>query len=156
VLPNVQTAPTTTGSDGNVEFENLPVRAERIFAVAPGYWIAGALIPPGSLDEPLDVTIVLASTVRLHVEILDATTGKPLRHANLLVTHGGGDYWVWGGVLPPPDAPPRDHHDVEVRPGPVTVRAASPGFASAEVRVDVVAGEDAAPVTLRLVPHASV
>ncbi|MCE9637084.1 MAG: hypothetical protein K8T90_15375 [Planctomycetes bacterium] len=36
----------------------------------------------------------------MRVAVLDASTGKPLRHANVLVTHGGGDLWIVGGVLP--------------------------------------------------------
>lgn len=150
VLPNIHVPPKKTGHDGTVEFTDLPARPERIVAMAAGHWPGGVLVQPGAIEETIGAEITLEPTARLRVEVLDATTGKPLRHANLLVTHAGGDYWSWGGVLPPPDAPPQDHHDVEVRLGPVTVRAASPGFETAEAHVDVAAEDDAPPVVLRL------
>jgi hypothetical protein len=99
------------------------------------------------------VTIVLEPTERLRIAVLDAASGRPLRHANVLVTHGGGDLWIWGGVLPPPDAPPKDRHDVEVRPGTVTVRAASPGFVATELQLEIEGGAGDAEATLRLVPR---
>ncbi len=116
VLPGVHVAPRQTGRDGTIEFRDLPVRPERAVAIAPGYWLAGVQFTPGPEHELLSATIVVEPTVRLRVTVLDDTNGRPLRHANILVTHAGGDLWIWGGVLPPPDAPPRDHHDVEVRP----------------------------------------
>lgn len=153
VLPSVHVAPRTTDGDGRAEFANLPVRADRVLAVASGYWMAGTLVAPGPIDEALDVTIVLEPTARVRVAVLDAATGKPLRHANVLVTHGGGDLWIVGGVLPRRDETPKDHHDVEVRPGPVRVHASSPGFSDAEASLDVGLEDDTADVTLRLAPQ---
>ncbi len=153
LLPGIHVAPRTADADGRVAFGDLPARPERAMATAAGHWPGGAIIAPGPLEEPLDVEIVLEPAARLRVAILDAATGKPLRHANVFVSHAGGEQCMWGGVLPPPGAPPRDHHDVDVRLGAVTVRAASPGYATGEARVTIAGGDDEPALTLRLAPE---
>jgi hypothetical protein len=114
----------------------------------------GVFVPKGEPGVPTEVTISLQRTVPLRVAVRDAETGKPLRHANVCVSHGGGDYWNWGGVLPPPGAPERDHADIVVLPGRVTIRAESPGYQGAEQHLEVKAGVDAPSVTLDLVHRA--
>jgi hypothetical protein len=69
------------------------------------------------------------------------------------VSHGGGDYWNWGGVLPPPGVPEKDHQEVVVLPGRVTVRAESPGYAGGREEVEVTAGLEPPQVVLELVPR---
>ena len=150
-LPGISLPPAKSRFDGLAEVDDLPGRPASVLADAAGYWGAGTIVPDGGMAEPAEVIVTLERSARLRVHLLDAATDRPVRHANLLVSHAGGDMWSWGGVLPPPDQPPRDFHDVDVRQGPVTVRAESPGYAQAEETLMVSATQDpTVPVTLRL------
>ena len=150
-IPELSLAPVKTRADGLAEFGDLPARPARVLAEAAGYWPAGTTLPDGDVADPADVIVTLERAARLRVHVIDAATERPVRHANVIVSHAGGDECTWGGVLPPPDQPPRDFQDISVRQGPVTVRAESPGYSRSEATVVVAATQDpTVPVTLRL------
>lgn len=149
VAPNFQTRVVPADSEGIAE-ASLPVRPESVLVGVLEFSPRGAFVPQGEPDVPTEVTISLQRTVPLRVAVRDAATGKPLRHANVCVSHGGGDYWNWGGVLPPPGAPEKDHSEVRVLPGRVTVRAESPGYEGARQEVEAAAEMDALTVALDL------
>jgi hypothetical protein len=151
VAPNFRTLIVATDAEGRAEASDLPTRPETVLVGVREFSPRGVFVPPGEPGVPVEVTISLHRTTLLRVAVRDAETGKPLRHANIRVSHGGGDYWNWGGVLPPPGAPQPDHHDIFVLPGHVTVRAESPGYVGVRQEVEVVAGEDAPVVTFELV-----
>ena len=150
ITPNLHVAPKHVDSDGVAHIEGLPVRPDAIIAAALGFWQQGVALPPGRLTDPADVRVVLPRSVVMRISARDAVTGKLVRHANILVTHSGGDQWIWGGVLPPPDAPPQHFHEVQVSPGPVTIRAESPGYRTAEVEREVASFDTPLSVSLDL------
>jgi hypothetical protein len=138
------------GPDGVALIDDLPVRPMAVLASAPGHWPEGVAVPPGEPGEVAEVHVTLDEQALLRVSARDASTGKPLRYANFLVSGTGADQWHWGGVPPPPDQPPREHVAFAVRPGTLTVRADSPGYFTATVSVEAAAGAEPPPVVFRL------
>jgi hypothetical protein len=141
------------GPDGVAEAAGYAVRPRTALASAPGYWPAGAVVPPGEPGVPVEVTVTLKEATVIRVSAQDAVTGRPLRHANLLVSSAGSDHWSWGGVLPPPGAPEPGYSEFQVLPGPVTVQAASPGYLVARREIEVPAGTEPTLVVVRLAPR---
>jgi hypothetical protein len=148
MTPNFHVAPKEVDSGGLAHIDGLPVRPNAVLAAAPGFWQQGVALPPGGLTDPAEVRVVLPRSVAMRIFARDAVTGKPVRHANILVTHSGGDQWIWGGVLPPPDAPSQSFHEVQVSPGPVTIRGESPGYRTTTVEREVASSDD--PLSVRL------
>ncbi|MCE9635790.1 MAG: hypothetical protein K8T90_08805 [Planctomycetes bacterium] len=150
-VPDIETLVVPTDEEGRAEATDLPERPTAVMVGVIEFSPRGTVVPPGDPGVPVELTISLQRTLRMRVAARDAESGKLLRHANICVSHGGGDYWSWGGVLPAPGAPEKDHSDVVVLPGRVTVRAESPGYEGARQEVEVTSGMDAPSVTLDLV-----
>ena len=151
-VPGFTIAPAKTDGLGNADVQDLPARPTLVKAMAPGHWPGGAQIAAAAPDGGAEVTIALERAVRLRIRIIDAATGRPVRHANLSVKGAGVDAVALGGLLTPAGQPPLDHYDLPVRVGAVTVRAESPGYARGECSLQ--AGDensDEAEVTLPLV-----
>jgi hypothetical protein len=151
IAQNFHATPTPVDEGGLASIENLPVRPHGIVAVAPGFWQKGVALPPGELTDPVELRVVLPRWVEMRIFTRDAATGKLVPHANILVKHSGAEQWIWGGVLPAPDAPPVDFHEVQVSPGPVTIRAESPGYRATKVERQVDGADAPVSVTLDLV-----
>lgn len=154
-MPDFQPVIVPTDEEGVAQASDLPVRPDKVMVGVLEFSPRGTLVPPGEPGVPIDLGISLQRTVRMQVAVRDAETGKALRHANICVSHGGGDYWNWGGVLPPPGAPQKDHQDVVVLPGRVTVRAESPGYESGRQEIEIVPGVEPPTVVLDLAPRAA-
>lgn len=152
--PDMQPLVVATDTEGRAEAAGLPVRPTTVAVGVVEFSPRGVVVPPGETAEPIDVSISLLRMAQVRIAVRDAETGKALRHANIFVSHGGGDYWNWGGVLPPPGQSPKEHHDVAVLPGRVVVRAESPGYEGAHREFDVAAGADAPEITLGLARRA--
>jgi hypothetical protein len=153
-VPGFTIAPAKTDGLGVADVQDLPARPTLVKAMAPDHWPGGAQLPAATPDGGDEVTIALERAVRLRVRILDAATGRPVRHANLSVKGAGVDAVALGGLLSPPGQPPLDHYDLPVRTGCVTVRAESPGYARAEEAVEVSdRADEALEVALRLGPR---
>lgn len=153
-VPGFTVAPAKTDGLGVADVQDLPARPTLVKAMASGHWPGAAQLPAAPAEGGDEVTIALERAVRLRIRILDAATGRPVRHANLSVKGAGVDAIALGGLLTPPGQPPLDHYDLPVRAGTVTVRAESPGYARAECSLQ--AGDensDEAEVTVPLVPR---
>jgi len=151
---NYATPALECGPDGWAEATGYAVRPVAALASAPGHWPAATAVPPGDPGVAVEVTVALQESARLQVCARDAGTGRPLRYANFRVTTAGSDYWHWGGVLPPPGAPEPEFTGFMVLPGPVTIRADSPGYHEATRTVEVPPGDDEpTTVVVRLEPR---
>ncbi len=137
VAPGFHHAPVRTDREGVAPFPALPVLPQGVIATLSGHHASGAALPKTEPGTPIAIHHRLLRAARLRVRVRDATDGRTLRHANVLVSHAGGDHWTWGGVLPPPDAPPREAVEMEVPLGDTTVRATSPGHRPGETQVTI-------------------
>ncbi len=151
---NFHSLPVLTGADGVARAEGFPVPLIGAMATRPGHLtFAGPLEPKeGGSPEGLFVLRRLA-TVR--VIVVDDATGETLRRARLAVEHAGGMEDNVDELLRPPKVMTADGgFDVRVVPGPVTIRAACPGYLVGELQVEVPGGGMQCPATVRLAPRA--
>lgn len=148
-LPSIHIAPRATDANGYVTFTDLPARPVSVVAYAPGHAPGGTILPEGDIAETIDTDVTLEPAARLRVFVVNAATGRPVRNANLRIRHRGLEFSDWGGILPPPDAPPANHRDFDVFTGPVEIHAASPGLPPASTTLTV-SPDDADPVEVML------
>lgn len=126
--------PIVTGADGMARAEGLPVRPVAAGVQAKGFRPMGlGWQNPEASETEFGGTLSLHRLASCRVRVQDASTGRPLRHANILVVHEGNNAWKWTGT----SEQTADAQEFEVVPCEVHVQAACPGYRVGEARATV-------------------
>jgi len=139
--------PLVTGADGMARAEGLPVRPVAAGVKAKGFRPMGlGWQNPDESETEFGGTLSLHRVARCRVLVVDAASGRPLRHANIHLLHDGNDGWKWTG-LPFPDT---DVQEIEVVPGEVTIEVECPGYRPHESRETVLLEGPEDPIVVHL------
>jgi hypothetical protein len=133
-VPGHFVPPIVTGEDGMVRARDIPARPVAAGVQARGFRRMGiGWQQPDPGETEFGGTLSLHRLALCAVRVVDRVTGRPLRQANILVVHEGGNAFQWTGT----HEQTTDAQEIEIVPGEVHVQAACPGYRTGEARASV-------------------